>query len=109
RFGIQPDGTYRNGIVIESDIAVPVKASAAGKVIYSANMKDYGETVIIRHDDHYHTVYSHLGKRLVRMDEHIKKGQRIALAGAGNPVGKLRFEFEVRYHNKAKNPLFFLP
>jgi lipoprotein NlpD len=109
RFGIQPDGTYNNGIMIEMDHNALVKAANGGQVVYSANLKDYGETIIIKHGGNYHTVYSHLDKRLVGIDERVKKGQKIAIPGSGDKRGKPRFEFEVRYKNKARNPLFFLP
>jgi lipoprotein NlpD len=109
KFGIQPNGMYHNGIKIEAREGASVMAAANGTVIYSAPVKDYGETIIIKHEDGYATVYTHLGDRLVKVNEHVKKGARIASLGKSENKGEAHLSFEVRYKNKARNPLFFLP
>jgi len=77
RFGIQPNKTYHNWIKIVSVAGMKVKAAASGIVIFSAKLKDYGETIIIRHEDNYATVYTHLKKRYVKTDQNVKKGDII--------------------------------
>jgi lipoprotein NlpD len=109
RFGIQPNKTYHNWIKIVSAAETPVKAAAAGIVIFSAQLKDYGETIIVRHENGYATVYTHLKKRYVKTDQKIKKGDVIANIGEKDEAGDAYMNFEVRLHGKARNPLFFLP
>lgn len=109
RFGIQPDKTYHNWIKIASVAGAQVKAAAAGIVIFSAQLKDYGETIIIRHENSFATVYTHLKKRYVKTDQKIKKGDVIAGIGEKDEAGDAYMNFEVRLHGKARNPLFFLP
>ncbi|HOG16098.1 MAG TPA: M23 family metallopeptidase [Syntrophales bacterium] len=109
RFGIQSNGMFSNGIKIVAPQGTAVKSAAAGTVIYSSVLKGYGETIIVRHEDHYATVYTDLGSRLVRLDEQIKRGDRIAFMGVPGKAGDAFMMFEVRYRNKARNPLFFLP
>ena len=109
RFGIQPDGTYSNGITISARGGVPVIAAADGKVIFSGPLKDYGETIIMKHDDGYATVYTHLGQRKVKLDDHLKKGIQIGMTGPVEKKGDARVVFEIRYKNKVRNPMFFLP
>jgi lipoprotein NlpD len=109
RFGIQPNKTYYNWIKIASVAGMKVKAAASGIVIFSAKLKDYGETIIIRHEDNYATVYTHLKKRYVKTDQNIKKGEEIALLGEVDEAGSVYMNFEVRLKGKARNPLFFLP
>jgi len=107
KYGPQPNGMFYNGIRIEIRKEAPVTASAGGQVIFSALLKDYGETVIIKHDQNYATVYTHLSKRLVRVDQKIKRGEKIALVvPASSGAGFI--DFEIRYKNKAKDPLLFL-
>lgn len=108
RFGIQPNRMYFNGIRIAAGEGTAVQAAAGGSVIFSAPLKDYGETIIIKHEDHYATVYTHLGVRTVREETQVKKGDRIAFLGTGGG-GDPYLHFEIRYKNKARNPLFFLP
>lgn len=109
RFGIQPNRMYFNSIRIAAGEGTAVQAAAGGSVIFSAPLKDYGETIIIKHEDHYATVYTHLGVRTVREETQVKKGDRIAFLGRGEGGGDSYLHFEIRYKNKARNPLFFLP
>ena len=108
-FGIQPNRMYYNGIRIAAGEGTAVQAAADGIVIFSAPLKDYGETIIIQHEDPYATVYSHLGIRAVRGETRVKKGDRIAFLGNGEDKEEPYLHFEIRYKNKARNPLFFLP
>lgn len=108
-FGIQPNKTYHNWIKIVSTAGTQVKASASGIVIYSSQLKDYGETVIVRHEENFATVYTHLRKRYVKTDQNVKKGDVIALIGETDENGNAYMNFEVRLNGKARNPLFFLP
>lgn len=110
KFGIQPDGMKFNGIRIAAREGSPVVAANGGTVIYSAPLKYYGDTVIIKHDDQYITVYTYLKDRFVKAEDHVKKGQKIALVG-GTSEGHddPSLYFEIRHKNKARNPEFFLP
>jgi lipoprotein NlpD len=108
QFGMQPNRMYFNGIRIAAPGGTAVLAAADGTVIFSASLKDYGETIIIKHADQYATVYSHLGTRTVRGETRVKRGDRIAfLDDAGQ--GEVFVHFEIRQNNKARNPLFLLP
>ena len=109
KFGIQPNGMYYNGITIAAKEGAPVIAAASGTVIFSAPLRDYGETIIIKHEDNYATVYTHLNSRMVKVDDPVKKGSRIAILGKSQKKGEVLLSFEIRYKNKARNPLFFLP
>jgi len=108
-FGIQPNRMYFNGIRIAAGEEAPVQAAADGVVIFYAPLKDYGETIIIQHEDHYATVYAHLGIRTVRGEVKVKKGGRIAFIGKAAANEEAFLHFEIRHNNKARNPLFFLP
>lgn len=109
RFGIQPNKTYHNWIKITCPAGTQVKAAAAGTVIFSASLKDFGETIIIRHANDFATVYAHLKKRYVKTDQNVRKGEAIALAGEIDESGDVYINFEIRLKGKARNPLFYLP
>jgi lipoprotein NlpD len=110
RFGIQPNGMYHNGITIAAGEGMPVVAAAKGTVIFSGAMKDYGETIIIKHEDQYATVYTHLGQRVAKLENRVKQADLIGRLGKNEGGGgEPRLSFEVRHQNKARNPLFFLP
>lgn len=109
RFGIQPNKTYHNWIKIVCKPGAQVHAAAGGTVIFSANLKDFGETIIIRHVPDYATVYTHLNQRLVKADQNVRRGQRIGRAGEIDEAGATYIHFEIRLKGKARNPLFYLP
>ncbi len=109
RFGIQPNKTYHNWIKIVSVAGSEVKAAASGNVIFSSKLKDYGQTVIVRHENNFSTVYTHLKKISVKADQNVKKGEKIALVGDIDKTGDAYINFEIRLQGKARNPLFFLP
>ena len=109
RFGLQPNKTYNNWIKIVSGTGTKVKAAASGTVIFSSDLKNYGETIIIRHKDNFATVYTHLKKRYVRIDQNVRKGEAIALMAETDDAGEAYINFEIRFKGKAHNPLSFLP
>lgn len=109
KFGVQPNGMYYNGIKIGAREGTPVLAAASGTVMFSASIKCCGETIIIKHEDEYVTVYYNLSSRIVRVGDQVKKGGRIAFPGKPEEKGETHLNFEIRHQNKARNPLFFLP
>lgn len=109
KFGIQPNGMYFNGIKIAAKEGTPVLAAAGGVVIFSAPLRDYGETIIIKHEYDYATVYTNIANRLVKVDDIIRKGREIAYLADHDKKGNAFFNFEIRLKNKARNPLFYLP
>ncbi len=110
KFGIQSTGMKNNGIRISAREGSPVVASAGGTVIYSAPLKYYGDTVLLKHDDNYVTVYTNLKDRVVKKDDRVKKGEKLALlAKPGDGSDSAYLYFEIRHQNKARNPMFFLP
>lgn len=109
RFGIQPNGLSANGIEIDAPENTPVLAAAAGTVIFSDTLREYGETVILKHPDDFKTVYIQLKSRRVQRDQRVRRGEIIALTGKPEKRREPYWNFEIRYRNKARNPMFFLP
>jgi lipoprotein NlpD len=110
RFGIQPSGMKYNGIKIAAKEGAPVQAAAAGTIIYASYVKGYGETVIVKHDENYTTVYAYLKGSVAKKDDRVRKGEKIASVGPSEePGGEPHLYFEIREKNKARNPQFFLP
>jgi len=109
RFGHQPNGMYYNHIRIVAGENSPVIAAAPGTIIFSAPLKAFGETIIVKHDHHFATVYTHLGSRLVKVDHHVRKGEQIGFAGKSETKREGYIHFEIRDHHESRNPLLFLP
>ncbi|HEY6418743.1 MAG TPA: M23 family metallopeptidase [Candidatus Binataceae bacterium] len=107
-FGIR-NGAMHEGVDIAAPAGTPVHAVDSGAVIFAGSLHGYGNTVIIRHDDHYATVYGHNYVNLVHEGDHVARGQTIAEIGRSGRTSGANLHFEVRRDNVARNPLGFLP
>ena len=97
------------GIDISSPLGTPIRASNAGKVIYSNNgIKGYGNLIILRHSEEYVSVYAHNQVNLVEEGTWAEKGQVIGKVGQTGKATGPHLHFEIRKNNKALNPLLFL-
>ena len=97
------------GIDIAGHSGAPVKAAAAGQVVYSGHgLAGYGNLVILKHDDNLLSAYAHNRRLLVREGDAVKAGQKIAEIGStGAAVSALHFE--IRRAGQPINPLDLLP
>ncbi|CAB3808005.1 hypothetical protein LMG28688_06664 [Paraburkholderia caffeinitolerans] len=99
----------QRGIVVACAPGAPVKAAAAGRVMYAGSgIKGYGKLVIVKHDAHLITAYGRNGRLLVKQGDTVKLGQQIATSGA-DAVGVGALLFEVRENGKPVDPLAQLP
>ncbi|NIP49282.1 MAG: M23 family metallopeptidase, partial [Gammaproteobacteria bacterium] len=87
-----------------------VKAAASGKVIYSGNaIPGYGNLIILEHSNNFFSVYGFNDKNLVKMDDFVGQGDRIALSGLPPNGQSARLYFEIRKGKTAVNPILYLP
>lgn len=112
-FGVRRDpfsdkSQFHNGIDISADIGKKIRASAAGRVIFSGWQAGYGNVVILKHDLGYITVYAHNSKNLVQENGAVKKGDIIALTGMTGAVTGAHLHFELRKYVTPLNPLRLL-
>jgi lipoprotein NlpD len=102
-------GSNGSGLLIAGKAGQPVRAAAAGKVVYSGGgLIGYGQLIIVKHNDTYLSAYGHNASLLVKEGESIKKGQRIATMGEG-PGQAPRLHFEIRRNGKPVDPRRYLP
>jgi murein DD-endopeptidase MepM/ murein hydrolase activator NlpD len=97
------------GVDISCSLGTPIKASNAGRVIYSGNtIKGYGNMVILRHSEEYVTVYAHNQVNLVEERDRVEKGQIIGKVGKTGRATGPHLHFEIRRNNKPVDPLLYL-
>lgn len=109
QFGTQGQNVYK-GIEIDVPEGTAVVAAASGKVIYSGNaIPGYGNLVILEHSDSYFSVYGYNKKTLVKSDDHVGQGEKIALSGLPPNGQSARLHFEIRKGKSAVNPILYLP
>ncbi|WP_197091740.1 murein hydrolase activator NlpD [Serratia oryzae] len=97
------------GIDIAGTRGQPIFATADGRVVYAGNaLRGYGNLIIIKHNDDYLSAYAHNDTMLVREQQEVKAGQKIATMGSTG-TSSVRLHFEIRYKGKSVNPLRYLP
>ncbi len=97
-------GRNHYGIDLGLKIGDPVHAAFDGKVRIVASQRGYGNVIVIRHNNGLETVYGHLSRHLVQVDQYVKAGDVIALGGnTGRSTGP-HLHFETRFLGKAINP-----
>ena len=97
------------GIDIAGNKGQAIIATADGRVVYAGNaLRGYGNLIIIKHNDDYLSAYAHNDTMLVREQQEVKAGQKIATMGSTG-TSSTRLHFEIRYKGKSVNPLQYLP
>lgn len=97
------------GLDIAGKTGEPVLAAASGKVILvSSALRGYGNFAIIKHNASYLSVYAHNNRILVKEEQTVSKGQKIAEIGSSDS-DQPKLHFEIRKQGKPVDPAKFLP
>ena len=103
------DEVKNKGLDIGGTAGDPVLAAADGKVVYAgAGLRGYGNLIILKHNNTYLTAYAHNQTLLVKEDQTVKKGQKIAEMG-NSDADRVKLHFEVRRQGKPVDPAKYLP
>lgn len=109
-FGQQKDaklGTYyeSNGIEIAIAPGSPIRAVAAGKVVFADYFKGYGNLFILSHPGGYHTLYAQTDRMQKKLSDQVSAGDLLGYSGLG---GRDSIYFEIRSNGSPVNPLSWL-
>lgn len=108
-FGPTPDGLHNDGINISARAGAPVIAAENGVVVYAgAELKGFGNLLLVRHADGWITAYAHLDRMLVKKGQKVTRGQAIGTVGSSGGVGQPQLHFEIRRGTQAVDPAKFL-
>ncbi len=100
---------FNDGINILAPSGMPVRASAQGTVLFSGKLKEFGNTVIIRHIQDFATVYGHLDKIDVSTNSVVEGGDTIGRIGKSGNVKYSQLHFEIRRGGTPINPMIMMP
>jgi murein DD-endopeptidase MepM/ murein hydrolase activator NlpD len=101
--------TWHKGIDIDGVREERVLAAAGGEIVYAGRMSGFGNVVMIDHGQRLITVYGHLSRSIVRLEEKVSRGQTIGYVGSTGTATGSHLHFEVRYKGKSVDPLDYLP
>jgi lipoprotein NlpD len=97
------------GIDIDGKPGDPVVAAAAGRVTYTGTgIPGLGKLVVIRHESGFITVYAHNRDILVKEQQSVGRGQKIAELG-NTDSDRPKLHFQIRKGAAAVDPMRYLP
>ena len=103
------DEAKNKGMDIAGKAGDAVMASADGRVVYAgAGLRGYGNLVILKHNNTFLTAYAHNQTLLVKEDQSVRKGQKIAEMG-NTDADRVKLHFEIRRQGKPVDPARYLP
>ena len=83
-------------------------AAAEGEVIFAGSKRGYGNTVIIRHNSAFSTLYAHGSKIMVETGRKVRRGDTIMLAGSTGISTGNHLHFEVRRYGIVADPMEYI-
>ena len=99
----------QKGLAISGKVGDPVLAAADGRVVYAGSgLRGYGNLVIVKHNNTYLTAYAHNQTLLVKEDQAVRRGQKIAEMGSSD-AERVQLHFEIRRQGKPVDPARLLP
>lgn len=99
---------FHTGIDIAAPSGSPVYATQPGTVAYSGRYANYGNIVVIKHDNGLQTLYGHNQALWVRPGQRVVQGQMIASVGSSGRSTGPHLHFEVHRSNQYVNPIDYL-
>ena len=103
------DEVKNKGLDIGGKAGDAVVAAADGRVVYAgAGLRGYGNLIILKHNNTYLSAYAHNQTLLVKEDQSVRKGQKIAEMGSSD-ADRVKLHFEIRRQGKPVDPAKYLP
>lgn len=108
-FGYRPSmGDYHTGVDFAGSVGTSIWAADGGKVIFAGRKGNYGNCVMISHENGYVTLYAHCSRLLVSAGDRVAKNQTIAKVGNTGRTTGPHLHFEIRKNGSPVNPLKYI-
>jgi lipoprotein NlpD len=103
------DEAKNKGLDLGGTAGDAVLAAADGRVVYvGSGLRGYGNLIILKHNNTFLTAYAHNQSLLVKEDQSVRRGQKIAEMGSSD-ADRVKLHFEVRRQGKPVDPAKLLP
>lgn len=108
-YGQRDGGTVNDGVNISVPEGTPIKAAENGVVIYAGNgLKEFGNTVLVRHANGLVTVYGYASEIDVKRGQTIKRGEVLGKTGLSASAKVPMMHFQVRKNSAPVDPASYL-
>jgi murein hydrolase activator len=106
RFGApRGAGIEAKGVFIRAPEGRPVRAIAAGRVVFADWMRGFGNLLILDHGDAYLSIYANNEALLKQVGENVTAGETLATTGSSGGNEETGLYFEMRHLGRAFDPL----
>ncbi len=108
-YGQRDGGTVSDGVNISVPEGTAIKAAENGVVIYAGNgLKEFGNTVLVRHANGLVTVYGYAKEIDVKRGQTIKRGEVLGKTGLSASAKVPMMHFQVRKNSTPVDPSTYL-
>jgi septal ring factor EnvC (AmiA/AmiB activator) len=107
RFSPQAQPPHR-GLSLALSENHSVSAVSWGKVVYDDQLRGFGRVIIVFHGEDYYSLYAFLSQSRVTVGQKVEKGEIIGTCGYYPRIKGSGLYFELRFQQKAINPLQWL-
>lgn len=99
---------FHSGTDFGTPVGTPVRAVAAGKVVWSGVRGTYGNLMEIDHGAGVHSLYGHNSRLNVSVGDTVQPGQIVSVSGNTGRSSGPHLHFEIRRNAVAINPVAYM-
>jgi murein DD-endopeptidase MepM/ murein hydrolase activator NlpD len=99
---------FHSGLDIGAPIGTPVKSPAPATVVFSGIHPEYGQTLILDHGHETKSLYGHLSKLQVTVNQKVLRGEVIAQSGNTGRSSGPHLHYEIQVKGQSVNPTSYL-
>jgi murein DD-endopeptidase MepM/ murein hydrolase activator NlpD len=99
---------FHSGLDIGAPVGTPVKAPAPGTVVFAGVHAEYGQTLIVDHGNDTKSLYGHLSRIGVAVNQKIERGDVIAQTGNTGRSSGPHLHYEIQVKGQPVNPTGYL-
>ena len=97
-----------SGLDIGAPVGTQVKAPAPGTVVFAGTHPEYGQTLIVDHGNETKSLYGHLSRLSVTVNQTVQRGDVVALTGNTGRSSGPHLHYEIQVKGQAVNPTSYL-
>ena len=100
---------HHNGVDLAAEEGTPIRAAAAGTVVFSGYEAGYGNFIEVEHEGGWRTLYAHTKTNCKKIGDPVKAKEVIGEVGSTGRSTGPHLHFEIRDpYNVPKNPALFM-
>ncbi len=108
KFGENIIAKIHNGIDLKAKINTPIIATADGTIAYASYKGNWGNLIVVTHNNGYETWYAHLESFNAKKSEFVKKGEIIGYSGDTGFTKGPHLHYAIKHNGKFINPIKLL-